>query len=365
MENRKAGLLVNIAYYGVIGLGAFLVMRYLLPAVLPFGIAYLISAALRRPTLILSQRFVRLPLKAVAFIVLAVFYTFIALTFSMLFRALIVQLLEFLSTLPDALNQIADSMISSREQWLQYLPSWLRTYLGGSDAGQILTSVVNTLSEPLMDVIGFAGNVAMKLPSIIFVIVITVITSFFITLDYDGIHRLLTGLCPQKARAMILHARRRAAQAVLHLLKTYGLLSLITFAELSCGFVLFNLMGESITYAIPLALLISLVDILPVFGVGTVLIPWAVGSLIAGNTRLCIMLCGLYALMYIIRNTLESRMVGLRYGLHPAITLLTLYVGGRWFGILGILLLPFVAIVLMQLYRDGVFGRSTSGMAQV
>lgn len=355
MDSRKTGLLINIAYYGVIGLGAFLLMRWLLPAVLPFVVAYLISAALRKPIVTLSRRFCRIPQKAIAFITLGLFYAFLALTVSMLFKALVVQLLEFISTLPSTLTDMVEQLISTRDKWLQYMPSWLRNILGGGDAGQMLMSAVNTLSEPLMELIGAAGTAAIKLPSIIFVVVITIITSFFITLDYEGIHELLTKLCPEKARTTLSHARYRASQAVLHLLKTYGLLMLITFGELCLGFGLFNLMGAGISYAVPLALIISFVDILPVLGVGTALIPWALGALFSGNSRLCFMLLGLYAIMYIVRNTLESKLVGHRYGLHPALTLLTLYVGGRWFGLLGILLLPFVAIVLMQLYRDGVF----------
>lgn len=355
MNSRKTGLLINIAYYGVICVGAFLFMRYLLPAILPFVVAYLISAALRKPVLTLSSRFSRLPEKAVAFLVLSVFYAFLGLVISMLFRALIVQLLEFLSTLPSALTGLVNELIATRDRWLQYLPSWLRGSLGGSDAVDILMSAADTLSAPLMELLGTAGSAAMKLPSIVFVVVITIISSFFITLDYEGIYRLIVMVCPRRAHSFLSHVRTRGGQALIHLAKTYGLLMLITFVELACGFGLFNLMGARIAYAIPLALLISFVDVLPVLGVGTVLIPWALGSLLAGNSRLCFMLLGLYAVMYVVRNILESRLVGHRSGLHPALTLLTLYVGGRWFGLLGLLLLPFFAIVLMQLYRDGLF----------
>ena len=352
MDKRKAGFLISIAYYGVIGLAAFLVLRYLLPVLLPFIVAFLISAALQRPTRTLCSRFEKLPSTAVSLGVLIIFYAFLGIVISMIFKALIVQLLEFLSTLPSTLTDAVDSLLNTRDKWLQYMPSWLQNAFSSEDAGQMLLSAVDTLSAPLMELLSAAGAAAIRLPSIIFTIAITVITSFFIALDYDGVLQMLRAFCPKRARTALAHARYRAYQAVIHLLKTYGLLTLITFIELSCGFGLFNLMGESISYAMPLALIISFVDILPVLGVGTVLIPWAIGALLSGNARLCLMLLGLYAVMYIVRNTLESKLIGHRYGLHPAFTLLTLYVGGKWFGLLGVIILPFVAIVLMQLYKD-------------
>lgn len=352
MDSRKIRLLVNIAYYGAIALGVILLMKYLLPALAPFAVAFLLSAALRRPIETLSRRFCRVPRKLIAFLSLTTLYAFLGLSVSMIFKALIVQLLEFISALPPMLTDMANRLIETREQWLRFLPYWLREIMGGEDAGQILISAADTLSEPLMELIGTAGSAAIRLPAIIFVVVITVISSYFITLDYDSIRDMLARLCPQKARSALTRVRRLASQATVHLFKTYGLLTLITFIELCCGFGLFNLMGAQISYAVPLALIISFVDILPVLGVGTVLIPWAAFSVLGGDSRLCFMLLGLFAVMYIVRNILESRLVGHRYGLHPALTLLALYVGGRWFGLAGVFLTPFAAIVLMQVYND-------------
>ncbi len=352
MDSRKTRLLVNIAYYGAIVLGVIVLIKYLLPALAPFAAAFLLSAALRRPIDTLSRRFCRVPQKLIAFLSLTVLYAFIGLSISMIFRALIVQLLDFISALPPMLTDMANRLIETREQWLRFLPHWLREIMGGENAGQILISAADALSAPLMELIGTAGSAAMKLPAIIFVVVITVISSYFITLDYDGIKGLLARLCPQKARGTLTRLRRLASQTTAHLLRSYGLLTLITFIELCCGFGLFSLMGEKISYSVPLALIISFVDILPVLGVGTVLIPWAIITWLGGSSRLGFMLLGLYAVMYIARSILESRLVGQRCGLHPALTLLALYVGGRWFGLAGVFLMPFAAIVLMQIYND-------------
>lgn len=355
MENKKASLLINIAYYGVIALGAYLVLRFALPLLLPFIIAFLIAAILRRPIAVLSARFRKIPHSAVAAAVLLIFYAFFGLAFTLIFRALAVQLLEFLATLPSSLSELAQSVMVRLEQWMNELPDWLSSALGGNNSGQLLMSAVDALSAPLMDMLGAAGSAAIRLPSVVFVVVITVIASFFFTVDYDGARTLIISLCPKNARKFIARARRRTSQAAAHLLRTYGKLMLITFGELCIGFWIINLMGAGIEYVVPLSLVISLVDVLPVLGVGTVLIPWALAVLISGDTRLCLMLLGLCAVLYIVRNALESRLVGSRFGLHPALTLLALYVGGRCFGILGVFALPLILIVVMQLRSDGTF----------
>ncbi len=355
MESRKTALLINIAYYSVIGLGIFLALRWLLPAALPFIIAFMLSAMLQKPVGLLAARFPRLSRKAAALLVLVIFYAFAGLAFSLIFRALAVQVLEFISTLPAALSELVNGVLEQSEQWLERLPSWLRPALGSDNADDVLLSAVDALSSPVMELLGAAGTAAMRLPSLLFVVVITIISSFFITLDYAGARNLLVSLCPQKARGLISRARHRAVQTVMHLLRTYGLLMLITFGELCLGFWLLNLLGAGIKYVVPLSLIISLVDILPVLGVGTVLIPWALASLITGDSRLCLMLLAMLAIISVARNIIESRLVGGRFGLHPALTLLALYVGGRWFGILGVFALPLILIVVIQLRRDGSF----------
>ncbi|MBE6760135.1 MAG: AI-2E family transporter [Ruminococcaceae bacterium] len=352
MTGRKAALLINIAYFGVIALGVFLALRYLLPVTLPFLIAFGLSAVLQRPINLLSSRLERLPRKVIALFVLVIFYAFFALAFALIFRALALQVLEFLSTLPSTLSELAGGILEQGEKWLEKLPPWLQSIVGSDNADDVLLSAVDALSAPLMELLSAAGTAAMRLPSFLFVVMITVISSFFITIDYAGARDLLVSLCPRRARASLSRARHRATQTVLHLLKTYGRLMLITFAELCVGFWILNLLGAGISYVVPLSLIITLVDILPVLGVGTVLIPWAIASLISGNSRLCIMLLALMAVMSIARNILESRLVGGRFGLHPALTLLALYVGGKWFGILGVFALPLILIVVIQLHRD-------------
>lgn len=97
---------------------------------------------------------------------------------------------------------------------------------------------------------------------------------------------------------------------------------LITFGELALGLLLLR-----VDLALVLSALIALVDALPVLGTGTVLVPWALVSLLGGNWKLALGLAVLYGVIWLVRSLLEPRLIGSRVGLPPLAALLSLYVG--------------------------------------
>ena len=106
-------------------------------------------------------------------------------------------------------------------------------------------------------------------------------------------------------------------------------------------------------YALLIALLTAIVDILPVLGTGTVRIPWAAAMLILGNFPLGIGLLILYAIITVVRQMLEPRVVGKQIGLYPLVTLVCMFVGTYLFGFVGLFGLPIIATVLVQLNQSG------------
>jgi sporulation integral membrane protein YtvI len=131
-------------------------------------------------------------------------------------------------------------------------------------------------------------------------------------------------------------------------LKAYLLLFLLTFSELFLGFSILR-----VEYALLLALLVSLVDLLPVLGVGIVLVPWSIVMLLQRDYRLGAGLLILYGTVLLVRQIMEPRLVGKSLGLHPLITLFASYAGWRLFGVLGMLLGPVLALAIKAvLLRD-------------
>ena len=102
-----------------------------------------------------------------------------------------------------------------------------------------------------------------------------------------------------------------------------------------------------------LALIICIVDIFPVLGTGTVIIPWAIYEFIMGNSNLALGLAVMYVLITVIRNFIEPKIVGHSVGLHPIVTLTSMYVGLQLFGFFGMLMMPIIIIMIKVLQDNG------------
>ena len=104
--------------------------------------------------------------------------------------------------------------------------------------------------------------------------------------------------------------------------------------------------------AIHIAALIAVIDIMPVFGTGTVVIPWSIIELVKGNTLFAIGLAILYIIITVVHNILEPKLVGKQIGLHPLIMLICMYVGVKVFGFIGLFILPIIAAIMKYLYDN-------------
>jgi len=119
----------------------------------------------------------------------------------------------------------------------------------------------------------------------------------------------------------------------------------ITFVEVT---VMLYIVG--VPYAILAGLAVGLVDALPVFGTSAVLIPWAIISLLFGDMTRFIEIMVIQVICFLVRATLEPRILSRQMGLHPVITMLSMYVGLRMFGFFGALLGPIFTMLAVNLY---------------
>ena len=133
-------------------------------------------------------------------------------------------------------------------------------------------------------------------------------------------------------------------------LKVYCKIILITFAELFLAFTIFNMIGFEISYPFVLALIIALVDILPVLGVGTVLNPWALWMLITGDYGFALALFITYLIIFVVRQFIEPKLVSKQFGIHPLITLMAMYAGLRIIGLAGLIIGPIILMVLKCIF---------------
>lgn len=133
-------------------------------------------------------------------------------------------------------------------------------------------------------------------------------------------------------------------------LKAEGILVLIAFAQVLLGLYILKAIGFTIEYPFLAAMGIAFVDALPILGTGTVIIPWAFISAINGDIKLAIGLLVIFAVISVVRQFVEPKIVSNNLGVHPIFTLIAMYTGFKIIGIVGLLIGPVALIVIKSVY---------------
>lgn len=135
-------------------------------------------------------------------------------------------------------------------------------------------------------------------------------------------------------------------------LKAEAILILVSFVISLIGLYIFKFIGLNVEYPLLYALGIGFVDALPIFGSGTIMIPWAIISACSGDITLALSVLGLWIFMSIVRQFIEPRVVGNHIGIHPIFTLIAMYTGFRMSGVLGLFIGPIVLIILKNIFSS-------------
>jgi sporulation integral membrane protein YtvI len=361
IEKRKS-FIINFIYT-VICVGLFYVfIKYCLGVLAPFIIAFILAYALQRPIKWAKKK---LRLKSHGIISFLLVLLVVCIVFGALSIAVLVlfnELKSFASYLTTQFSSI-DELIVTLENYamgvIVRLPESVRGTIGdyvtnafdslGKGQSELDLSM---LSAPLSG----AWSVVKSLPSTILSVVVAVVSCFFMASDYDKVKELVLGFFSDGKRKSIVKTKRTATKAIAKLLKAYVTIMAITFAEMFLGLFLLKLIGVyDGSYIAIISFVTCIIDIIPVLGTGTVLIPWAVYNLIFGNFGMGVGLLVIYAVITVIRQIVEPKLVANEAGLPAIVTIMAMFIGVRIFGAFGIILLPFTVIILKLLYDEGVF----------
>ncbi len=209
--------------------------------------------------------------------------------------------------------------------------------------GEMLSSLAGALSAKLP---GVAGKLISAMPSAFLFVLVTVIAGFYFCVEPGQVGKFLTAHLPRRLAEKIPSLRARAKAVSLRYLRAYLLILFVTFVQLFIGFLILR-----VRYAFLLSLLVAVVDFLPVLGVGTVLVPWAIIALLRKNFYLGFGLLILFAAVTVLRQIIEPRLIGKSLGVHPLAALIAGYAGWRWFGFLGMALGPVAVLAVSAILR--------------
>ncbi len=328
--------LLRFALYGFCGVigavGVWLLLKYAFPILLPFILAYAISCAVRTAAQWLHKKTkTSRSFWAVALIVLtaALITALIWIGASILIR----EASEAVTSLSDMLNQ-PDNPISTLAGKIESFGK--RFNLGNGDFSDTFPEMVKgAVGQISTWIAGGAGDILGLLPSFIFTLFVGIIALFYFCLDSKGIWKMFSGILSREMREKVSKTTSAIMRGLGRFIKSYSIIMLITFAELLCGFLVMR-----VQYAFLAALLIAIVDVLPVLGVGTVLVPWTLLSFMEGNGVRGIQLLVLLGIMYVVRQAVEPRILGKSAGVHPLLALVFVYAGFRLAGVGGMIVAP-------------------------
>lgn len=314
----------------------YLGARFLLPAVLPFLLAFGIALITERPSGFFASK-LHIPSK-ICRAVISIFMIAVIIGGGIL---VIVKLCEQAWGLLTALGEgtslasLIEAVISSAEKI--FGKSGISDELAESLKGA-LSGVLETLISRSAGVISAAAS---GVPRIILFILISAISSVYFSLDLENVKKYVHILLPKKVYAAISGFKDRSFSIIVKYLRSYFLIMLLMFSLM-----FFGLSVIGVRYALLMAFIIALLDLLPVIGIGTVLIPWGVFMLVSGGRGIGIGLLVLYGVGIVVRQIAEPKIVGKNLGLHPLIMLISIYAGYSLFGFFGIIFFPVLAVIL-------------------
>ncbi len=337
------------------------VLPRLLVFFMPFVIGWII-ALLAAPLVRFARRKLHMTGKLVSgifivvviLIILGILYGLGSLLFSEIV-AFVPSLPGYVSTLSDTvssigawlrstLDKLPESLIESAEGFVDNLKGIVLGWAG--DLGSYITSL--------------AGKLISSIPNAIIYVILTVLSSFFLITERDNISTWLRTRTPAFIREKMPAARAALKKAVggylMAQIKIMGLVAVI---------ILIGLLILRVSYAFAISLITAFIDALPVFGSGFILWPWALVKILSGDILYAVGLLAIYAAVQILRQFLQPRIMGDSIGLSPLATLFFFYIGFRFYGVGGMILAAPVGMIIVELYRLGLFNAALTSLREM
>ncbi|SMC46302.1 sporulation integral membrane protein YtvI [Papillibacter cinnamivorans] len=350
--DRKKKFIIDALFVAIILVIFYVTMEYLLSWLAPFIVGLILAVMLQKPiNWICGRTSARRGIVAPLVTLVAVVVIVLALGF--LTYSAINETISFVRTLPgwfqNTAPSVAGALKAQMEGILNNMPVEWESQIS-QITNDLLSSIQNALTDLSANAVGFVANGATKLPGLLLSFIIFIVATFFISVEFDSIKRFFKRQIPEKYRSVASRIWYSSGLTLVKMLQGYALIMLITYGELAIGLTLLG-----VDYSVIIAAVVAVVDILPVVGTGTILIPWAIIYLIIGQFSHGIAILLLYVTITVVRNIIEPRIIGARIGLHPLVTLICMYLGLHLFGFPGMILLPLIVILLKNMQDEGVF----------
>ena len=363
---KRRDFLIDLVYVmAIIGL-VYVFFKYCFVIAAPFLLSFFFAVILQRPLGWLDKK-TKNKMHSFWSIVLVLLCVAIILgPVISIIAALFREIGNFISFLGEQLNDLPTFLVTLQNEILKaikFLPDSIYTsvsesitqFFGNlindfdvSKLGINMSSITSGLSNGISGVYSVVKNI----PSILISVVIGIIAWILFTKDYKKVVKFIKLQLPDKHKNLLSETKKFFSSTILKMCRAYGLIMFITFCENFLGLTILNLIGVmKNSYVFVIAICIAVFDILPVAGSGGILIPWSLIALVTGNVGQCVGLLILYAVITVIRQYIEPKIVGDSLGVNPLVTLAGLYFGLKLFGFMGMFIVP-ICVMTLKAFND-------------
>jgi sporulation integral membrane protein YtvI len=338
-ENRSVINKLALVAIFIVFVGFFLSTLFMYVA--PFVFGYIFSIIME-PFVNLANKRLRLNRGLCAIISVVILIGAFLFLGNQIIVRIIAETRDISDKLPVYSAQFTDTLNSLSDKIYEFVPVDLWEFVDSS-----IDSFVKTLTDFLS---GLAKNgsisLVSSLPMIVTNVILTLISSFFFIKDKRLISASFKKYLPAWISGGLITIRTGFLKAFFGYIKAQAIIMSVTTAACILGLTIIRS-----PYSLVLGLVIGFVDALPIFGSGAILWPWALFSLLSRNYAFAVGLMIIYGVIFLTRQLLEPKVLSSQIGIHPLVTLMSIYAGLRLFGVLGIIAGPMIIITTKIIFE--------------
>lgn len=327
------------------------VMPRLLAYFMPFVFGFVLSL-IANPVVRFLEKKIKIKRKyGSAIIIIAVIGALVLLCYG-LSSALVTGLRGFMEYIPTMYANAGAEMNAAADQLQNILDKFpLTQNINLDEAGSMLGSYFTELFSGSGDLTVLAiGDFAKQIPGALVATVMGLLATYFFIADKEKLSKLVEQHLPKSFRENTRRIYEQLVMVVGGYFKAQFKIMGVIYIVVTVG-----LMILRVKYAWLIGFGIAVLDMLPVFGTGTVLCPWAVIKLFSGNYATAVGMLILYAVALLVHQLVQPKLVGESVGMEPFAALFFMYVGYRVSSVIGMIVAIPVGMILINLYKAGAF----------
>ena len=339
----------------LVGVLTIVVFLYFAPKLvvffMPFVVGYLISW-IANPVVRFFEKRLKIVRKHGSMIIIIGVLALVILLFYLAGLKITEEVVDFIKNFPDFYENLSEEFETIGDNlrgFLERLPgnvedtifeltASLTTYLG---------SLAQAIGEPTFEA---ASNFAKNVPGTLIGIIMSILSAYFFTADRDKIYAMVNAHMPESIQKNVISVLKDLKHVVGGYFKAQLKIMVVVYI-----IVIIGLMILKVDYFLLVGFIIAFLDMLPFFGTGTVLGPWAIIKILSGDYRMAIALILLYVVTQVVRQVIQPKLVGDSIGMNPLATLIFMFIGFKLSGVIGMIVAVPIGMILINLYRAGVF----------